>query len=159
MSEGISLVRAKPGDHGVLTAIAHASKRHWGYPDHWIAAWKDDLSVTPEQLETGHVYSAFAGGAMIGWYGLRVSASEAELWALWVLPEWIGKKVGRALFAHAEGLARRLGATRIVLESDPHAEGFYRQMGMSCRGGIPADMDGVARVRPIMDKALVRQST
>ena len=40
--------RAKPAEAEVLTEIAHAAKRHWGYPENWIEHWKNDLTITPE---------------------------------------------------------------------------------------------------------------
>jgi len=40
--------RAVPAEAGLLTEIAHAAKRHWGYPENWIRRWKSDLTITPE---------------------------------------------------------------------------------------------------------------
>jgi hypothetical protein len=33
------IVRAKPDDAAVLTDIAFAAKRHWGYPKSWVESW------------------------------------------------------------------------------------------------------------------------
>jgi predicted N-acetyltransferase YhbS len=41
----------------------------------------------------------------------------------------IGRGVGKRLWQHALGTARGLGCREIVLQSDPHAEGFYLAMG------------------------------
>jgi GNAT superfamily N-acetyltransferase len=153
--KSLAIARAGPEDSEELTAIAHASKRHWGYPETWIVAWRDYLSVSPENLAKHHGYAAYSGGRKIGWYGLEVAGSEATLHHLWVLPSWIGHGFGRALFEHAEGLARGLGATRLRLEGDPNAEGFYRRMGMVRYEAVPASMDGVERIRPMMEKSLM----
>ena len=32
----IEIRRAQPNDAETLTNIAHAAKRHWNYPEHWI---------------------------------------------------------------------------------------------------------------------------
>jgi len=36
-------------DAGALTVIAQAAKRHWGYPEPWLAAWATVLG-TPREL-------------------------------------------------------------------------------------------------------------
>ena len=43
--------RASPGDAEVLTRIAFAAKRYWGYPERWIEHWSESLTVTPEFVE------------------------------------------------------------------------------------------------------------
>jgi len=34
-----SIRPAALADAGALTVIAQAAKRHWGYPEPWLAAW------------------------------------------------------------------------------------------------------------------------
>ena len=52
-----------------------------------------------------------------------------DLLHLWVLPEAMGRGVGRSLFRHALERARILGFRELEIESDPNAEGFYRRIG------------------------------
>ena len=42
--------RARSEDIGVLSDIAVRAKQHWGYPEHWIDAWRDELKVTVAYL-------------------------------------------------------------------------------------------------------------
>jgi len=35
----MKIVRAKAEDAATLTEIAFSAKRHWRYPERWIAAW------------------------------------------------------------------------------------------------------------------------
>ena len=66
----------------------------------------------------------------------------------------MGRGIGRALFEHAEQHARQHGAKRLWVESDPHAEAFYRHMGMTVFGQQPAPMEGQPRFLPLLEKWL-----
>ena len=44
----IQIRRADPDEAPVLTELAHAAKRHWGYPESWIENWQADLTITKE---------------------------------------------------------------------------------------------------------------
>ncbi len=139
---------AIPGEAQVLTDIAHAAKRHWGYPEPWIARWRDDLTVTPQYIDRHDVYVAEADGALHGFYALTGEADHRELDHLWVHPSALGAGVGRVLYAHAVAVARRGGARTLVIDADPNAAGFYERMGARRTGAVPASMDGVERARP-----------
>ena len=56
-------------------------------------------------------------------------AEPAELVALFVEPDVIGRGVGRALLAHELNRARAAGMDSVLIESDPNAEPFYRAHG------------------------------
>ena len=56
----------------------------------------------------------------------------AELWALYVLPAWQGKGLGRALFQEGARLLRAEGHRRMlvwVLKKNPQGRGFYERLG------------------------------
>ena len=74
----------------------------------------------------------------MGFYRLRARGDEATLADLFVEPGAIGRGYGRQLWEHAVATARRLGARRLVLQSEPHAEGFYRAMGAERIGEAPS---------------------
>ncbi|PYS84043.1 MAG: GNAT family N-acetyltransferase, partial [Acidobacteria bacterium] len=57
----IQIRRAQPDEAAVLTEIAHAAKRHWGYPENWIEHWQDDLTITPDFIATNEMYVAING--------------------------------------------------------------------------------------------------
>jgi GNAT superfamily N-acetyltransferase len=50
---------------------------------------------------------------------------------LWVLPDWMGQGIGRALFRHAAERAAARGALSLTIEADPNAEPFYLPHGCS----------------------------
>lgn len=125
----IQIVPAKPEDAATLTAIAFAAKRHWGYPDRWIENWRDMLTVTPEFISGHETFSAVIGGKSVGFYALGQKNSKLDLVHLWVLPDWMGRGIGRLLFGHAVQRAKALGFRELEIESDPNAEGFYQHLG------------------------------
>lgn len=54
----MQIVRAKPEDADALTEIAHAAKRHWGYPERWIESWRDTLIIRAESIAAKVTYCA-----------------------------------------------------------------------------------------------------
>jgi GNAT superfamily N-acetyltransferase len=111
-----------------LTDIAHAAKRHWGYPEAWIDLWRDDLTYTPERLERQQTFLAHEGDEILGVLSLS-SADPPELEGLWIDPGAIGRGIGTALLAAALEAAREGGAGELVIVADPNAIGFYERAG------------------------------
>jgi len=151
--------RATPDEADTLTAIAHAAKRHWNYPERWIEQWSADLTITPDFIANNEVYVAVAGGGIAGCCALVVGDSLAELEHMWIDPQQMGKGVGRALFEYTKERARELGLIELELSADPNAEGFYKRMGAKQIGKVRADMDGQTRVLPRMKIELGGSST
>jgi GNAT superfamily N-acetyltransferase len=139
---GIEIRRAHPDDAEVLTAIAHAAKRHWNYPEDWIAQWKPDLTITPQFISQHEVFVAMVDQVIVGCCALVLTGSLAEIEHMWVRPEHMGSGIGRALFEHAKRRAEQSGAQVLELSADPHAEGFYARMGAERVGKIPGGMTG-----------------
>jgi GNAT superfamily N-acetyltransferase len=123
---------ATPNEAPVLTGLAVRSKAVWGYSPAFIDACRDELAVDAERLGSDD-YLCLVGviDAMpVGYYTLeRLADGEWELDALFVEPARIGTGIGRELFRHAVEQAGRSGATRLVIQSDPHAAAFYRSQG------------------------------
>jgi GNAT superfamily N-acetyltransferase len=149
-----SIRRARPEEAEILTEIAHAAKRHWGYPERWIALWRDALTFTPSFIAQHPVYVATASERPIGCYAFGREGSTATLEHLWVHPEFMGRGVGRCLLEYAVRSATELGADVLQIDSDPHAEAFYVRMGAKRVGKVPADVDGHQRMLPRLILAL-----
>lgn len=147
--------RATADEASALTGIAHAAKRHWGYPEAWIARWRDALTITPAYVRSHIVFVAVdVGDLPRGFYALAIDGAGATLDHLWIEPEWMGRGLGRALLSHALKTARTEGAARLEIDSDPYAEEFYLRMGARRVGEVRADVDDVRRVLPRMEIAL-----
>lgn len=134
----------------MLSLIAYAAKRHWGYPKRWMERWREGLTITPEFVEENEVYAALVEGEPVGFYALVGQGCRMELEHLWVLPERMGTGVGRALLEHAAGRAADLGAETLGIEADPNAEGFYRRMGARRVGETTYELDGRKRILPLL---------
>jgi N-acetylglutamate synthase-like GNAT family acetyltransferase len=146
--------RAKPDEADVLTEIAHAAKRHWGYPENWIREWKSDLTITPEFIVTNEMYVATNGQEIVGCCALVFNGSLAELEHMWIRPEHIGASVGRALFLHVKERAAKLNIPALELSADPNAERFYERMGATRIGEVRSEIEGKPRVLPRMEVAI-----
>ena len=145
------IVRATAEDAEALTQIAHAAKRHWGYPETWIAAWRDVLTMRPEFIAENISFCAIEGDRPIGFYVLTAEEDGIHLDHLWVLPQAMGRGMGRALFEHAVAEATSAGSSSIKIEADPNAEGFYQGMGAIRVGTSISQVDGKRRELPLFE--------
>ena len=145
-----TLIRpAQPAEAPALSELALRSKAHWGYDAAFLEACRDVLTVSPADVEAGVVFVAELDGNRAGFYRLCSAEPEAELEDLWVDPETMGRGVGSALLAHATARARERGCTSVLVESDPHAEGFYRSQGARRVGERTSSID-VSRQLPLL---------
>jgi GNAT superfamily N-acetyltransferase len=140
---------AHPSEAGTLTGIAFAAKRHWGYPEHWIAHWRTSLTVTPESMTANETFAARIEQRIIGFGALKLDGGVLLLSDLWVLPAEMDRGVGRALFLHAQQRARARGFAAFELESDPHAASFYEHMGAELVRTHITLLDGQPRELPV----------
>ena len=150
----MNLRAAQPDEADRLTAIAHAAKRHWGYPEAWIRQWRDTLTITPDYLARHPTFVIERDGTVVAFASLLSQGSVAVLDHLWVLPSEMKQGFGRALFLQAEKTARAAGVTQLKVTADPHAEEFYRKMGLVTVGREEASLDGHERFLPLMEKTL-----
>jgi len=144
----IQIRRARPDEADVLTEIAHAAKRHWGYPENWIEHWQAGLTITPEFIARNEMYVAMIDEEVVGCCALVLSAGLAELEHMWIRPQHMGTGVGRALFLHAQERAANLEISVLEISADPNAEGFYERMGARRIGEVQSEIEGQPRVLP-----------
>jgi len=156
----IQIRRAMPEEAAVLTEIAHAAKRHWGYPENWIEHWQGDLTITRDFISNHEVYVAVTDKEIAGCCALVVKDSQAELEHMWIRPQYMGAGYGKALFVHVMQRAATLSAPAVELSADPNAEGFYKHMGATRIGEVRSEIEGQPRVLPRMtvDPDLVLKS-
>jgi len=150
----ISIQPVGPEQADQLSQIALAAKAHWGYPERWMEIWKPQLTFSPEYFAEHESWMAVSGELPVGFYTLEEKNQDAWLENLWVVPDFIGKGIGRMLFLHAAERARRRGYKTLQLEADPNAAGFYETMGMHRTGERKSEVDGQPRSLPIMQMDL-----
>jgi ribosomal protein S18 acetylase RimI-like enzyme len=143
--------RAFPIEAAQLSRIAFSAKAHWGYPKRWMEIWKPQLTFSPEYIEENESWVAVPHKRPVGFYTLQEKNGNAWIENLWVLPDYIGKGIGKALFFHAVDLSRQRNYKILQLEADPHAIGFYEKMGMYKISERQYEMEGQLRVLPTME--------
>jgi GNAT superfamily N-acetyltransferase len=144
------ITRATPDDAEALTRIAWEAKRSWGYPERWMELWRKTFTITPELIASQELFCAWLDNEGVGFYALRQEGSALWLEHLWVLPCFMKRGVGRALFTHAAEQTRALGFDAFRIESDPNAAGFYERMGAQRIGTTVTEVEGEARELPLL---------
>jgi GNAT superfamily N-acetyltransferase len=139
--------RATFADAEILSTIAQAAKRHWGYPEQWLQAWLPDLTFDADRIAALPVYVIESVDGIAGFYAMLPGAPRWALDHLWVRPDHMGHGLGRQLLANALAHARAGGAVGLDIEADPNAEPFYRRLGGHRVGDIAAPVPGAAERR------------
>ena len=147
----VEIRRVEINDIEALSQLAFAAKAHWGYPASWMEQWRKYFIYTPEYFAENESWVAVCDGEPAGFCTLLEKDGNAWLENLWVKPEMMGKGIGRQLFNYVAEISRSRGYPKMGLEADPHAEEFYKHMGMVKVGEKPADMEGQTRILPLME--------
>ena len=122
--------RARQGEGSELTALARRSKGLWGYDESFLSACEKELTVSDVELAHNPAYVIDDSGRIVGFYMLQpLTISEVELTFLFVEPDEIGRGYGGRLLRHAVSTASNLEFRTMLIQGDPHADGFYRAMG------------------------------
>ena len=148
--------RALPVDAKSLSAIAYSAKAHWGYPQRWMEIWEPQFDFPPAYFDDDDKESWIVeiDARPIAFYTLQERRGNAWIENMWVLPEYIGKGIGRRLFLHALSRSRHKGHLVLQLEADPNAVGFYERMGMYKVGETNYPIEGKPRILPVMEMSL-----
>lgn len=136
----VSLRPARGDETDALTELALRSKAYWGYDAEFIEACRTELTVDPEHVASGRVVVAVVDGELGGFSTLVGEPPVAEVEALFVEPEHIGAGVGigTTLFVALCDAARVAGYTRLLIEAEPYAAGFYEHLGAVKIGDRPS---------------------
>ena len=124
------IIPADISDGKMLTNIALISKAFWGYSNDLIESWRNDLTITSKMIEEMLIYKFLQDGKIVGFYALNPPKENTiELEMLFVLPDFIGKKIGKQLLLHAFENAKILECNSMTLLADPNAVDFYESQG------------------------------
>ena len=131
---------AQPDEVALLSDLALRSKAAWGYESGMVDAFRDELSIDPASLAQWHIHVAAQDDDLLGFYALSIwpDGTTAEIELMFVDPGRLRQGIGRTLWQHLLDTARSLGVTRILIDSDPFAEPFYRAMGARRTGEAPS---------------------
>lgn len=142
----------------LLSELAVRSKGVWGYSDEFLDVCRPELTLDSSDVLARRTAVAELGGTIVGFVTIDGTAPDGELGMLFVAPEAIGNGVGTALFRHAVDTAQHAGFRRLVIESDPNAEPFYRSMG-AVRIGSVASAAILGRELPLMEVSTLATPT
>ena len=124
------IVPADVSDGKILTDIALISKAFWGYADDLIESWREELTITSKMIEEMMIYKFLQDNTIVGFYALNPPKENTiELEMLFVLPDFIGRKIGKQLLYHSFEKAKDLGCNSMTLLADPNAVAFYESRG------------------------------
>lgn len=146
---------AEPSELDELTELCIRSKAHWGYDPAFMSACREELTLTPDDLVSASTWVIEAEGMPVAVAQVFFDGGTAELHNFFVDPDHMGQGLGRRLFDWAVSEARRLGATSMRIESDPHARPFYERMGARLIGETPSESIP-GRMLPLLELDLTR---
>lgn len=137
--------RARPEDRAALAALVLDSNGYEAPAARaMIAAFVPRWAFT----EADEVWLDEEAGEMLGFHQLIPHGPETlELDLFFTANAAQGKGVGRRLFDHMAQRARALGATAVVISSNPKAAEFYRRMG-AIDIGVSPPVDEITWERP-----------
>lgn len=149
----ITIRPASIDDSIALTNISFASKQYWNYPKEYFEIWKDELTITADYIKNNAVYVAEESNQVLGYFSLVEVKN--DFWAgkifvtkgLWlehifILPEYIGKRIGSKLIEVLKTKCKEMKIDKIYIFSDPHAKGFYDKVGARYLGEAPSSIEG-----------------
>jgi GNAT superfamily N-acetyltransferase len=155
---GARIRRAERADAAALTRLALASKASWGYDAAFMEACRAELTLEARDIVGDPTFVIEAESGILGFYQLRLQGTAADIRMFFIAPEAVRCGIGRRLWAHLERTARAVGVTHLEVDSDPHAEGFYRRTGMR-RTGQAASGSIAERLLPHLVKDLAPASS
>src|ERR1700722_1291875 len=144
----VAIRRARAEEAASLSALAVRSKAHWGDDEELLDMVRPMLTFTEQDITTNPVYLLDSAEGPAGMYRLLGTPPQGTLEDLWLDPKLIGSGYGRRLFEHALMTAAELGLSSLLIERDPHAEGFYLTMGAI---GIGERASASGRALPLLD--------
>ncbi|WP_075341220.1 GNAT family N-acetyltransferase [Tenacibaculum agarivorans] len=147
------IIEAKETEAMILSNIALVSKGYWGYSKELLNTWIEELTVTPEMIRNCSVFTFQVEEKIVGFYVLNPPIGKTiELEMLFLMPDCIGKGIGKQLLLHALHLAKSYECESMNLLADPNALSFYESQGFNVIDRKESSVKG--RFLPIMQRLL-----
>lgn len=126
----MKIKRSEKNDNLILSEITFEGKAFWGYEKEQLEKWRNDLTITQDYIENNETFKLIVDNEIIGYYSiLKLKNKTIKLDNLFLLPKFIGKGYGKFLLNHCIGKAKENNMKKIILDSDPNAELFYKSFG------------------------------
>ncbi|TPD71262.1 GNAT family N-acetyltransferase [Flavobacterium microcysteis] len=126
----MKIERSEKNDNLILSEITFEGKAYWGYGKEQLEKWRNDLTITQDYIENNETFKLIVDDEIIGYYSiLKLENKIIKLDYLFLLPKFIGKGYGKFLMNHCIKKAKEINMKKIILDSDPNAELFYKSFG------------------------------
>lgn len=135
---GIELRTLRVDELDLATEVCLRSKAYWGYDDAFMAACRDELTLTERDLLEDLTIGVFDAAGMAGVAQVSKDGAGTYLEKLFIDTDRMGLGLGRTLFEWSIDAACKLGATEMIVEADPGAAPFYERMGCVRAGAAPS---------------------
>lgn len=146
----MEILEAVGTDHEILTIITKKSKAYWGFSEDILKGWEHLLTVTKDYIEKCRVYKLVQNEETIGYYSFFfIDKSTIKLDNMFILPEFIGKGLGKILMNDFLKNAKQSNIDKITLDAEPKAEDFYKKFGFKTKGQLESSIKD--RYLPIME--------
>ncbi|GAA3790039.1 GNAT family N-acetyltransferase [Corallibacter vietnamensis] len=147
----MTIERATRTDSKTLTELTMRSKSHWDYSMQQIEKWRDDLTISKDYITEKEVYKLIdSENKIIGYYSyFLINEVKVKLENLFVEPKFIGCGYGKMLMNDFIERIRKTRTEKIILDSDPNAENFYKKIGFKVIGKLETSIKN--RFLPIME--------
>jgi len=133
-----------------LTELTIRSKSHWNYSAEQIEEWRNDLTVSETYILEKEVYKLTKNNHIIGYYSfIKINDIDVKLENLFVDPKFIGCGFGKILMSDFLQRIKKTKIEKIILDADPNAEKFYKQIGFKTIGKLETSIKN--RFLPIME--------
>lgn len=149
----MKIKKASINDNETLTEITKKSKAYWGYSEEQILKWNNNLTVSKDYIETNCVFKLVNNNKIVGYYSYIIKEEKnVILDNLFILPEYIGKGLGKYLMTDFLNRMKDEKFKKITLDSEPNAEDFYLKIGFKKIGEFETSIK--TRFMPIMEMSL-----
>ena len=133
----VDVRRAAPGEVDELQRLYRRSSLWWASDRDLVAAHPEWVGPSPEQVERGWVRVVLDDGRIAGFSTVVPGPGPgAELEALFVEPDRMGRGLGRLLVEDAVVTARAAGWRGLRVVANANALGFYERMGFVATGTV-----------------------
>jgi GNAT superfamily N-acetyltransferase len=111
-----------------------------------LVAHPEHLILAPDALAEGRTYVAEQDGCVVGFATWIETGSRVELEDLFIDPNWRKRGIARALVLRIVDVLRVRGVSCLEVTANPHALGFYRNVGFIDIGDAQTEFGAAPRM-------------
>jgi GNAT superfamily N-acetyltransferase len=153
----IEIIIAEIADNEILTTITKKSKAYWGFSEDILIEWEHLLTVSKDYIEKNSVFKLIQNNQVIGYYSFYpIDENTIKLDNMFILPEYIGKGLGKVLMNDFLKKVEQFGVNKITLDAEPNAENFYQTFGFKTIGQLESSIKD--RHLPIMELIIEKRN-